>query len=39
MASGASDYTIKTEQNAVDVLINIVLAIVTIKPRTVTVTK
>ncbi len=39
MAEGASDYTIETEQSALDVIINIFTSIVTVYSRTVTVTK
>ena len=39
MSGGATDYTIKTEQNVVDVVIGIFTGYVTIYPRTVTVTK
>jgi len=39
MAAGASNYTIETEQSALDVVINIFTSIVTIYSRTVTVTK
>ena len=39
MAAGATDYTIKTEQNFVDVVIGLVTGMATIYPRTVTVTK
>ena len=39
MADGASNYTIDTEQSALDVIINIFTVIVTVNSRTVTVTK
>ncbi len=39
MAAGAQDYTIKTQQSALDVIINIFTGLVTICSRTVTVTK
>ncbi len=39
MAEGASDYTIKTEQSALDVIINIFTTYVSVVSRTVTVTK
>ena len=39
MAGGATDYTIKTEQNVVDVVIGLFTGYVTVYPRTVTVTK
>ncbi len=39
MADGETDYTIKTEQSALDVIINIFTGMVTIHSRTVTVTK
>lgn len=39
MAAGATDYTIKTERNAVDVIISLFTMLVTIHPRSVTVTK
>jgi hypothetical protein len=39
MAEGASDYTIQTEQSALDVVINIFTSWVTVYSRTVTVTK
>ena len=39
MSGGATDYTIKTEQSVVDVVIGIFTGYVTIYPRTVTVTK
>ena len=39
MAAGASAYTIKTEQSALDVVINIFTSWVTVYSRTVTVTK
>lgn len=39
MAEGASNYTIETEQSALDVVINIFTSIVTVYSRTVTVTK
>ena len=39
MAEGATNYTIETEQSALDVIINIVTSIVTVYSRTVTVTK
>ena len=39
MVEGASDYTIETEQSALDVIINIFTSIVTVYSRTVTVTK
>lgn len=39
MAGDAADYTIKTEQNALDVIINIFTSYVTVVSRTVTVTQ
>ena len=39
MVMGASNYTIETEQSALDVVINIFTSIVTVYSRTVTVTK
>ena len=39
MADGASDYTIKTEQSALDVIINIFTTYISVVSRTVTVTK
>lgn len=39
MAEGATDYTIKTEQSALDVIINIFTVYITVVSRTVTVTK
>ena len=39
LADGASDYTIETEQSALDVIINIFTGIVSVYSRTVTVTK
>lgn len=39
MAGNASDYTIKTQQSFLDVVINIFTGVVTIHSRTVTVTK
>ena len=39
MADGATDYTIDTEQSALDVIINIFTSWVTVYSRTVTVTK
>jgi hypothetical protein len=39
MSGGATDYTIKTEQSVVDVVIGIFTSCVTVYPRTVTVTK
>ena len=39
MADGAANYTIETEQSALDVVINIFTSIVSIYSRTVTVTK
>lgn len=39
MAAGAADYTIKTEQSALDVVINIFTGWVTVYSRTVTMTK
>ncbi len=39
MAEGATDYTIKTEQAALDVIINIFTAYISVVSRTVTVTK
>jgi len=39
MAGSAADYEIKTEQSALDVIINIFTGIVTVYSRTVTVTK
>lgn len=39
MADGATDYTIKTENSALDVIINIFTTYVSVVSRTVTVTK
>ena len=39
IAGGATDYTVKTEQNVIDVLMNLFTAWVTIYSRTVTVTR
>ncbi|MCP4460260.1 MAG: hypothetical protein GY816_19885 [Cytophagales bacterium] len=39
MAGGATDYTIETKASFVDIVIGIFTGIVTIAPRTVTVTK
>src|SRR5262245_52962525 len=39
MAHGATDYTIKSEQNIIDILLNIVTGFVTINSQTVTVTR
>lgn len=39
MAAGAPDYTIKTEQSALDVILNMFTSMVTVYSRTVTVTK
>jgi hypothetical protein len=39
MANGATDYEIKTEQSALDVIINIFTSAITVYSRTVTVTK
>jgi len=39
MAEGATDYTIKTEHTALDVIINIFTTYVSVVSRTVTVTK
>ncbi len=39
MAAGATNYTIKTEESLIDGIIGIFTGIVTIAPRTVTVTK
>ncbi len=39
MSGGETDYTIKTEQSALDVIINIFTGWVTVYSRTVTVTK
>ncbi len=39
LADGAADYTIETEQSALDVIINIFTSIVSVYSRTVTVTK
>lgn len=39
MAAGAQDYTIKTQQSALDVVINIFTGLVTVYSRTVTITK
>ncbi|MCK4305351.1 MAG: hypothetical protein KAY24_14025 [Candidatus Eisenbacteria sp.] len=39
MTEGATNYTIKTEQSALDVVINIFTGMVTVGSRTVTVTK
>ncbi len=38
MADGARSYEVKTEHNAVDVIISIFTSLITIYPRTVTVT-
>lgn len=39
MAGDAADYTIKTEQSALDVIINLFTSYITVVSRTVTVTK
>lgn len=39
MAGGASDYEIKTKQSFIDIVIGIFTGIVTVYPRSVTVTK
>lgn len=39
MAAGATNYEIRTEHTAVDVIIGIFTGIITVYPRTVTVTK
>lgn len=39
MADGATNYTIKTEQSFLDIVINIFTGIITVNSRTVTVTK
>lgn len=39
MAAGATDYTIQTQQSALDVIMNIFTMYVTVSSRTVTVTK
>lgn len=39
LAAGATDYTIQTEQSAIDVLINLFTAAVTVYSREITVTK
>jgi len=39
MAGGAENYTIKTEHKFVDMLVGVITGIVTIQPKTVTVTK
>jgi hypothetical protein len=39
MANGATDYTVKSEQNITDIILNIFTGIVTINSMTVTVTK
>jgi len=39
MAEGATDYTIKTEQSALDVIINIFTVYISVVSRTVTITK
>lgn len=39
MAAGATDYQIKTEQSALDVVINIFTGMISVYSRTVTVTK
>ena len=39
MAAGATDYEIKTEQSALDIVINIFTGIASVYSRTVTVTK
>ena len=39
MADGATDYTVKTEQSALDVIINIFTTSISVVSRTVTVTK
>jgi len=39
IAAGATDYTIKTESSALDIIMNIFTSYVTVNSRTVTVTK
>lgn len=39
MAAGAENYTIETEQSALDVIINIFTGVITVNSRTVTVTR
>lgn len=39
MAGSATDYTIKTEQSALDVIINLFTSAITVNSRTVTVTQ
>lgn len=39
LANGARDYEIKTEHNALDVIIGIFTSLITVFPRTVTVTR
>ena len=39
MAGGATDYEIKTEQSALDIIINIFTSMISVYSRTVTVTK
>jgi len=39
MAGGATDYEIKTEQNALDIIINMFTSAISVYSRTVTVTK
>jgi hypothetical protein len=39
MAGGKTDYEIKTEQSAIDILLNLITGYLTIYSRTVTVTK
>jgi hypothetical protein len=39
MAAGATNYEVRTEHTAIDVIISIFTGIVTVAPRTVTVTK
>ena len=39
MAAGATDYEIKTEQSAMDIILNMFTSVVSVYSRTVTVTK
>lgn len=39
MANGATDYSVKSEQSIVDILLNLITGIVTINSQSVTVTK
>lgn len=39
MAAGATDYTVKTERNVIDVIIGIFTGFITVYPQTTTVTK